>query len=96
MLGCVSHRYPSHGFRPDPADFEAASAELEARGHTVGTYLRACLRWAGRDPDAALAAVAACWPGPRPAGRPRRDSQPGATQARAESGQSPAEPETPV
>ncbi len=84
ILGGVGHRHPSHGFRPDPEDFEAATAELAARGHTVGTYLRACLRWVGRDPDAALAAVAACWPGPRPTGRPPRDGQPGDNQPSTE------------
>jgi len=66
------HRHPSHGFRPDPSEFSAASAELDARSETVGAFLRACLRWLARDPDAALAALAGSWPDPRPAGRPPR------------------------
>jgi hypothetical protein len=70
------HRQPLHGFRPDPVEYEAARQRLEARGHTVGAYLRACLRWLARDPDAALAALSADWPGPRPMGRPAGDRQP--------------------
>ena len=69
------HRHPLHGFRPEPAEYEGARASLEARGRTVGAYLRACLRWLARDPDAALAALAGDWPGPRPTGRPAVDRQ---------------------
>lgn len=64
------HRNPLHGFRPDPGEFEEARARLEARGHTVGVYLRACLRWLARDPDVALATLAADWPSQRTYGRP--------------------------
>jgi hypothetical protein len=64
------HRYASHAFRPDPDEFAAASEHLERRGQTAGAYLRACIRWLARDPDAALAATADDWPAPRPAGRP--------------------------
>ena len=79
-MGSMSsqHRYPSHGFRPDPDEFAAASEHLEGRGQTVGAYLRACLHWLARDPDAALAATAGHWPEPRPAGRPHRESPPAA------------------
>jgi hypothetical protein len=70
------HRHRVRGFRPEPAEFESARVRLEARGHTVGAYLRACLRWLARDPDAALAALAADWPGPRPNGRPASDRPP--------------------
>jgi len=69
------HRYPVHGFRPDPDDYDAARAHLEARGHTIGSYLRACVHWLARDPDAALAALAPHWPGPRPVGRPAANAQ---------------------
>lgn len=64
------HKYPVHGFRPDPADYAAARDHLAARGHTVGSYLRACMRWLVRDPNAAPAALAPHWPGPRPVGPP--------------------------
>jgi hypothetical protein len=70
------HGQSAHAFRPDPAEFAPAAARLEAQGQTVGDYLRACLRWLNRDPDAALAALAADWPDPRPIGRPRADRQP--------------------
>jgi hypothetical protein len=66
------HRHPSHGFRPDPGEYAAARDRLQARGRTVGAYLRACLRWLNHDPDAALAALAGNWPEPRQSGRPRR------------------------
>jgi hypothetical protein len=69
------HQHPAHGFRPDPDDWAAAAARLEADGRTVGTYLRACLRFIASDPDAALAALAPHWPEPRLTGRPR-GSQP--------------------
>jgi len=69
------HRYPSHGFRPDPDEFAAASEHLQARGRTAGAYLRACVRWLARDPDAALAALAGDWPEPRPPGRPAAQSR---------------------
>ena len=71
------HRYPVHGFRPDPGDYDAARAHLEARGHTIGSYLRACVRWVARDPDAALAALAPHSPCQRPLGRPAANAQPG-------------------
>lgn len=71
------HKYPVHGFRPDPADYEAARRYLEARGDTVGSYLRACVHWLARDPEAALAALAPHWPGPRPLGRPPANAQDG-------------------
>jgi hypothetical protein len=77
-LGLVpsQHRHPVHGFRPDPGEYEAARELLAPQGHTVGAYLRACLRWIARDPDAALDALAADWPGPRPYGRPHRGGLP--------------------
>lgn len=53
-----------------------ARERLAARGHTVGAYLRACLRWLARDPDAALAVLSADWPGPRPRGRPSGERPP--------------------
>ena len=68
------HRYPTHGFRPDPDEFAAASEHLRRHGQTAGAYLRACIRWLARDPDAALAATADDWPAPRAPGRPRRES----------------------
>jgi hypothetical protein len=64
------HRHKGHGFRPDPADFEAASGHLEERDRTMGAYLRASVRWLARDPDAALAAVEADWPERLPPGWP--------------------------
>jgi hypothetical protein len=70
------HRHPVHGFRPDPEDYDAARAHLEARGHTIGSYLRACVQWAARDSDAALAALAPHSPSPRPLGRPAANAQP--------------------
>jgi hypothetical protein len=90
------HRHPAHGFRPDPGEFAAARDRLEARGQTVGAYLRACLRWLARDPDSALTATAADWPGPRPPGRPRSSrtpsGSPGPGTGAAEHGEAPAEP----
>jgi hypothetical protein len=78
IMGTVSsqHGQSAHAFRPDPDEFTQASDRLKAQGQTVGAYLRACLRWLNRDPDAALAALAADWPEPRPVGRPRADSRP--------------------
>jgi hypothetical protein len=71
MLGMPSqHANTSHGFRPDPQDFETASGHLELRGRTMGTYLRACVRWLAEDPDAALAAVDSRWPETKPPGWP--------------------------
>ncbi|HEY7201858.1 MAG TPA: hypothetical protein VIC57_16680 [Candidatus Dormibacteraeota bacterium] len=83
------HRHRLRGFRPEPAEFETARNRLEARGETVGAYLRACLRWLARDPDAALAALASDWPGPRPTGRPRGDPPPPAAEADASTARPP-------
>jgi hypothetical protein len=79
MLAGMSsqHANPSHGFRPDPADYAAAEASLRERDNrTVGGFLQACVKWCAEDPDAALAAVVSRWPqtrgtrGPRPGLRP--------------------------
>jgi hypothetical protein len=78
------HQHKARGFRPDPDDYAAAAARLEADGRTVGTYLRACLRFIASDPDGALAALAPHWPEPRHTGRPRK--QPAAPVPPAEPG----------
>jgi hypothetical protein len=64
------HTQRQRTFRPDPGEYAAAQAHLAARGRHVGDFLRACLRWINRDPDAALATLQPLWPDPRPPGRP--------------------------
>lgn len=65
------HAHKSHGFRPDPLDFETAERNLRDRGgRTVGAYLKACVKWCAEDPDAAIAAVEMRWPDIKPPGWP--------------------------
>lgn len=63
------HSQPQRSFRPERDEYDAAKKELAQRGHHVGDYLRACLRWLNREPDTALATLEAVWPDPRPSGR---------------------------
>lgn len=65
------HGQPQHSWRPEPGEYAHAKASLHARSRTMSSYLRACLRWLNRDPEAALATLAPFWPQPRPTGRPR-------------------------
>jgi len=69
------HSNPSHAFRPDPEEWEAAEEALTAREIVPGTFLRACLRWLAASPDEALESLGAHWPGTRPLGRPRHDTR---------------------
>ncbi len=66
------HRLKPHAFRPEPQEYAAAKAELEARGRQMDAFLRACLRWLHRDPDGFLDLLAPVWPRPKPQGRPGR------------------------
>jgi len=50
--------------------------------HTLILHGRACVLWLTRDPDAALAALAPHWPGPRPVGRPAANTQTGGARRR--------------
>jgi hypothetical protein len=75
MAGVPSqHGNPSHAFRPAREEWSRAEEVFTSRGIVPGEFLRACLRWLASDPDAALAALDAHWPVPRPLGRPRRES----------------------
>jgi hypothetical protein len=64
------HSQRLRGFRPDPAEYDAAKAALDARGWHMGEFLRSCLRWLNADPSGALATLHPTRPDPRPMGRP--------------------------
>ena len=66
------HRLQPRSFRPEPAEYAAAQADLAARGLQMDAFLRACLRELHRDPDRFLALLAPGWPSPKPQGRPPR------------------------
>ena len=78
------HRLQPRSFRPEPAEYAAAQAELVARGRQMDAFLRACLRALHRDPDRFLAVLAPVWPSPKPTGRPPRQEAgaPGAAGGR--------------
>lgn len=63
------HTHPQRTYRPERGEYDAAKKELAARGHHVGDYLRACLRWLSREPDTAMATLEEVWPEARLRGR---------------------------
>jgi hypothetical protein len=74
-------RLGPRSFRPDPDDYAKAQEQLRQRGRRMGDYLRACIAWLLADPDAAIEALQAHWPPPRPRGwqahrRPRQQDGP--------------------
>lgn len=70
------HRNPNRNYRPDDQrEYEPVRKAVEAAGHDMNRFVRACLRWAAHDPPAAfvtldpyLSEVAA----ETPRGRPRK------------------------
>lgn len=82
-------RLGPRSFRPDPGDYDRAQEQLHQRGRRMGDFLRACIAWLLADPDAAVQALQAHWPPPRPRGwqahrRLRKQDSPPAHAAQAE------------
>jgi hypothetical protein len=69
MGGAGCYR-PGSVLPPEPEEYAAAKAKLDARGKHMSAFLRVCLRWLDHDPDQALAILGPLWPDPRPSGRP--------------------------
>ncbi|HEX9357664.1 MAG TPA: hypothetical protein VF933_28090 [Streptosporangiaceae bacterium] len=77
------HRLKPRAFRPEPQEYAAAKADLEARGRQMDAFLRACLRRLRRDPDRFLDLLAPVWPRPKPQGRPGHRRPASASRERA-------------
>lgn len=75
------HRNPAVNFRPDPGVKAQAKAALDARGHTIDTFLSATFQALAENPDAILDALAPHWPAPKPKGRPPKGEVPGQGQS---------------
>ena len=63
-----AHRGQTRTFRPDQTEYGPAQRQLDARGHDMTAFLRACLRWVDHDADAALTTLGPFWPDARPRG----------------------------
>jgi hypothetical protein len=77
------HRLKPRAFRPEPHEYAAAKADLQARDRQMDAFLRACLRWLHRDPDGVLDLLAPVWPPTKPQGRPGRQRPGSASRERA-------------
>ncbi len=84
------HRLKPRAFRPEPHEYAAAKADLEARDRQMDAFLRACLRWLHRDPDGFLDLLAPVWPPPKRQGRPGHQQPELASRERGASTATPA------
>lgn len=69
----AGHSDRQRTYRPDDAEYTAASAELRRRNISLTRYLRAALRWVAADPERALDALEPMLPPERALGRPSGD-----------------------
>ncbi|MFF0864196.1 hypothetical protein ACFYUV_20725 [Nonomuraea sp. NPDC003560] len=69
----TEHRLSAKAFRPQPDEYDPVKDGLAERQRTMDDFLRAFLRLAREDLDAALKLVEPHWPPAKPkVGRPRK------------------------
>jgi len=69
------HRIKGTTVRPEPDELADAKAYFPA-GHSLESFLRACLRAVREEPEKVLALLGPYWPPEKPRGRPRKSEQP--------------------